>query len=179
MKRLGSLRFDGVLAPSERDDVVRLLASARIEVASWTADRSGTRTYAALRLPPADASAAIDVPAARFADPAPIALEVVPHDPERLPALVRAVTGPGGTGAVADSVASAGALSLELAPGGSLRLVLDLIDVETSGARRIRPLLPLGDAALAALAAATLGIPDLDASRLIETFAEPLLAGGA
>ena len=78
-----------------------------------------------------------------------------------------------------DSVASAGALSLELAPGGSLRLVLDLIDVETSGARRIRPLLPLGDAALAALAAATLGIPDLDASRLIETFAEPLLAGGA
>ena len=116
---------------------------------------------------------------ARATDPAPIALEVVPHDPERLPALVRALTGPGGAGAVVDSVASAGALSLELAPGSSLRLVLDLIDVETSGARRIRPLLPLGDAALAALAAATLGIPDLDASRLIETFAEPLLAGGA
>jgi hypothetical protein len=40
-------------------------------------------------------------------------------------------------------------------------------------------LLPLDDAALAAFAAETLALGDFDRTRLIETFSEPLLAGGA
>ena len=80
-----------------------------------------------------------------------------------------------------DSALGDAAILVELQQGPALRLVLDLIDVELARApgRTVTPLLPLSDETLAVLAAATLGVPELDATRLIETFSEPLLAHGA
>jgi hypothetical protein len=173
------LRFDGTLGPPERDGVARRLTSAGIAVASWTASRSGTRTYASLSLS-SDASV-IAIPGARFTAPPPIALEIVPGDPARLARLREALAGPGAPLGLLDAVAGEDSLLLELSAQASLRLVIDVVAVElgASPGSAILPLLPLPDEALTALAAATLGVADLDAARLIERYSEPLLAGGS
>ena len=188
MKRLGSLRFDGVLGLAERNEVARLLSSSGIAVASWTQSRSGERTYAALRLP--EGSAAVPAVAgpmgsapftrARFAEPPPLAFEVVPQDRATLAALRDAFSGPGRAAVVQDVCPASESLLVELAPEASLRLVLDIVDgvLARAPARSIVPLLTLLDAALAALAAATLGVADLSATRIIEYYSDQLLAGG-
>ncbi len=188
MKRLGSLRFDGSLAKAQRDVVAHALTSSGIEVASWTEAASTPRTYAALRLKSdaethPDPNAAAEIVsrsgAARFDEPALLALEIRPRDPSRLPALRHALEAPGRPAGVLDVAAGTNALVLELDARASLRLVLDVIDCELtpSPGRTIIPLLPLSDEALATFAATGLGVLDLDARRLIETFSEPLLAG--
>jgi hypothetical protein len=183
VKRLGSIRFDGVPGVAGRDELVRLLSSAGIEVASWTASRSGARTYAALALPAgAEAEAAASgIAGARFAVPAPLAFEIVPREPARLAALQHALGGAGRPTGVVEAVLDATSLLLELEPRTSLRLVLDVLDGELAHApgRTVVPLLPLSDEALAAFAGATLSVAGLDASRLIEHYSEPLLAGEA
>ncbi len=110
-----------------------------------------------------------------------LALEITPREAELLPALERALGGPGRPAGIREAAAGQGGLVLECDREVSLRLVLDLIDLELapSPGRTIAPLLPLSDACLTAFAAATLGVPDLDANRLIETFSGPLLSGGA
>jgi hypothetical protein len=180
VKRLGSLRFDGALAQTQRDGIAHALTSSGIEVASWSQAASMPRTYAALHLKSdAETEAASLCGAARFDEPALLALEITPRDPMRLSALRRALEGPGRPAGVIDVAAGPAALVVELATQASLRLVLDTIDCELrpSPGRTIVPLLPLGDEALAAFAASGLGVLDLDARRLIETFSEPLLAG--
>lgn len=179
MKRLGSLRFDGALGPERRDAVATALSSAGIAVASWTQARSAPRTYASLELPPEAApDAASRGGAARFDEPALVVLEIAPNAPSRLAALGAALGGPGAPAGVLDVVAGESSVLVEMDPRASLRLLLDVVDSEFGAwpARTVTPLLPLSDASLAALASATLAIPDLDARRLIETFSEPLLA---
>jgi hypothetical protein len=107
-------------------------------------------------------------------------MEIVPKDAAMLPALRSAFAGPGRAASVRDVCSAADSLIVELAPDASVRLLLDIVDAELAHApgRSIAPLLPLADSALSALAAATLGVGDLSATRLIEHFSEPLLAGG-
>jgi hypothetical protein len=53
-------------------------------------------------------------------------------------------------------------------------LLLDLIEVETGGRRRITPIVPLDDRTLAAVGANVLRLPDLTEERFIETYLERL-----
>jgi hypothetical protein len=73
-----------------------------------------------------------------------------------------------------------GGFVLEVDPRTTpLRLIVDLVDVELERrpGRTITPLVALDDDALAGLAAAVLATPEIDRSRVLETYVEPLLAG--
>jgi hypothetical protein len=178
VKRLGSLRFDGVLAQGERDAVARLLSSTGVAVASWTAAQTQPLTYAAVEL-----LAGVSVPeiaGAQFAEPRGAALEIVPREPRTVPALARALGGTGAPAGVTACRPGDGGLVVECAPATSLRAILDVIDAELAvwPGRAVTPLLPVDDAALTAFAGSTLGIAGLDSARLIETFSGPLLSRG-
>jgi hypothetical protein len=113
--------------------------------------------------------------------PAPIVLEIVPQHAERLPALLEALGGPGRPAGIVAVEQRGAALRVELDERLTpLRFLVDLVDLELAHApgRRITPLLPLADESLAAFAAATLAAPEISASRLVESFVEPLLRGG-
>ena len=117
---------------------------------------------------------------ARVGEPALLVLDVTPRDPERIPALLQALGGPGRPGGVVEARAGGDSLTLEVDESLSpLRVIVDLIDAELEGSpgRRIAPLFGLGDASLTAFAAATLHAPEIDVARLIETHTEPLLRG--
>lgn len=179
LERSATARFERVLAQGERAAAVRALDSAGAKVASW-ASRSG-RTYALLRLrSDARLEPIGSVPNARIDEPPLLILDVTPRDPERIPALLHAFEGPGRPAGVVEARAGGDSLTVELDESITpLRLVVDLIDaeLEPSPGRRIVPLFGLGDASLTAFAAAILHAPEIDVSRLIETYSEPLLQG--
>ena len=182
MKRFASVTFDRVLAMCERDDITRFLGSLGATVTSWNA--STHRTYASAELAPEADIAAIDRGAnARVDEPALVVLRVTPRFADRSRGLLDAFAGAGCPAGVRDARAEAGgAVTIEIDATQTAPLVtLALIDVETGGTalRRIEALVPFSDATLAAFAGAALREPTLDASRIIETFLEPLLAGGA
>jgi hypothetical protein len=175
-------RFDRVLTHSERAAAVRALDSVGAKVASWATSRSG-RTYALLEIAN-DASidsirAAIE---ARIDAPPSVVLDVVPRDRDRVDALTKALSGAGAPAGVNDVRSSGDALTLELDDAVTpLRLIVDVIDaeLEPSPGRQIVPLFPLSDATATAFAAATLRAPEIDVTRLLETYSEPLLRSGA
>ncbi len=181
MVRLATLSFDGEMDRTRRHEVARGLGSAGAEVTSWGAARSLPRTYAALRLKDdANLEALAQEFGARAVDAPLVVVEITPRDPSRLPALAEALGGSGRPAGVVAAARSESSLVVELDDAITpLRLILDVVDVELNGApgRRIEPLLPLRDETLAAFAGATLAVGDLDAGRLIETYAEPLLNG--
>jgi hypothetical protein len=119
---------------------------------------------------------------ARVDVPALAVLRVEPLWPRALPALMHALSGPGRPAGVVDARPDgASALIVELDCGTTaLALVVALIDVELRAApgRRIVPVIEFDDDVLTAFAGAALGEPDLDRSRLIETYLEPLLRSG-
>jgi hypothetical protein len=178
VKRLGSLRFDGVLASGEREAVARLLSSTGVEVASWTEAQTLPLTYAAAELPEDVPEPAVS--GGRFTEPRPAAFEIVPRHPLTLAALARALGGPGRPACIVECRAGSGGIVVECTAGASLRLILDVVDAELSASpgRTVRALLPVDDAALTAFAGATLAIDGLDGARLIETFSTPLLSRG-
>jgi hypothetical protein len=181
--RFASVRYDRVLGPSERDDTVRSLRSTGTDVTSWNA--AGGRTYARARLEPAAESAALALLRrdARVDVPALAVLRIEPLWTRALPALFDALGGPGRPAGVVDvRPDGANALILELdCRTTTPALLLALIDVELRAApgRRITPLIEFDDDVLTAFAGAMLREPDLDRSRLIETYVEPLLRNGA
>ena len=182
MKRFASVIFDGVLATCERDDITRVLASLGASVTSWNA--SVRRAYASVELAPnADIAAIARDRNARVDEPALLVLRVTPRFADRSRGLLEIFTGagrPAGTRAAYDD--PGGAVTIEIDSGETApRVALALIDVETGGPalRRIDPLVALSDATLASFAAMALREPTLDASRIIETYLEPLLAGVA
>lgn len=182
MENLATARFDRVLTNSERATAVRALDSAGAKVASWATSRSG-RTYASLRI--AD-DGALDLVRgavqAHVAAPPALVLDVVPRDAQYVDRLVRALAGSGGPAGVGDVRSSGDALTLELDERVTpLRLVVDVIDaeLERSPGRQIVPLFPLSDDSATAFAAATLRAPELDVSRLLETYSEPMLKSGS
>ncbi len=164
MKRFASVRFDGVLGPSEREAATRPYVSAGATVTSW--ETTGSRSYATLAV---------------AAGPAPPALAVLRVEPEAkrlLPSVRAALGGAGAPAGIGDVYADGDALVVEFAPDRSpLALVVAAIDAEllTAPGRRIALLVPLDDDALAAYAGFVLGEPGLTAARLIETYVEPLL----
>ncbi len=178
MKRFASVTFDGVLAACERDDSTRVLASRGATVTSWNA--STHRTYASIELAPDADIASIACGANGSVDePALVVLRVMPRFADRSRGLVDAFAGAGRPVGVRDARAEpCGDVTIEFDPTQTAPLVtLALIDAETGGPafRRIEPLLTLSDATLAAFASAALREPTLDASRIIETYLEPLL----
>ncbi len=166
MKRFASVRFDGVLGPSEREEATRAYRSAGATVTSWAA--SGARSYATLAFAPDDRSM-----------PSPLAvLRITPSGPRDLRALEIALAGRGLPAGISDAYRDDNAVVIEFDPGRSpLALVVATIDAELAAAgRTIEEIVPLDDATLAAYAGFLLGDPALDASRLIETYLEPLIA---
>ncbi len=178
MKRFASVTIDGVLAACEREAATRTLGSLGAIATSWST-RLG-RTYARAVLD-ADApfEAAATAVAARIDAPPLAVWHVVPRFADKLAPLMDALAGPGAPIGMRDARRDTTSLVVEFDPSAtSAAVVLALIDIETGGRalRRIEPLVPLDDATLATLAGAVLGEPELDASRLIETYLEPLLA---
>ena len=190
LRQVASVRFDDVLAAGEREAVTRSLGSAGATLTSWNV--AADRTYAlaaSARALPSDAFAELlrhAVPDASSNVPPHAVLRVTPDRPRLLAGLAAALGGPGRPAGVVACAVDDGALVLEIDVRTTpLSFVLTLIDVEltavpgTSSGRRIEPILPLTDEMLADVAAAILGEPHLDASRVIETYLEPLLAGEA
>jgi hypothetical protein len=180
LERSASVRFEGVLAESERAAAIVAWDSVGATVSSWATSRAG-RTYALLHLASdADLERVRRTPAARVDEPPLVVLEVAPRDPDRIPALLDALGGPGGPAGVLWAAAYGDGLALELDERVTpLRLVVDVIDAELapSPGRRITPLLRLSDATATAFAAATLAAPEIDPERLIETHLDAFLAG--
>ncbi len=146
---------------------MRAYVSAGATRTSWAT--SGTRSYATFEL-------------AAHAAPLPHALAVLrvtPELPRKRAALEAALAGAGRPAGVSDVYADGAGIVIEFDPRRSpLALVVAAIDVELASApgRTIEALVPLDDETLAAFAGSVLGDPSLDASRLIETYLEPLLA---
>jgi hypothetical protein len=182
LERSASARFERVLAPSERAAAVAALDSAGAKVTSWGSARTG-KDFAQLALSAnADLEAVRGAVNARIDEPALTILEIVPREPHRLDALLRALAGPGRPAGVVEATLGGEAICVELDERTTpLRLLADIVDVELASApgRSIAPILPLGDASLTAFAAATLAAPEIDSSRLVETYVAPLLRGGA
>jgi len=171
-----------MLAPSERAAAVAALDSAGAKVTSW-GDGGADRTYARLQLAEtADLERVRAAVGARVDEPALTVLRIIPREAERLPALLQAFAGPGRPAGVVEAKLCDGALCVELDERATpLRFLVDVVDLELAFApgRRIVTLLPLGDVSLTTFAAATLAAPEIGASRLVESYVEPLLRGGA
>lgn len=93
--------------------------------------------------------------------------------------LFDAVAGPGRPAGVLEAYVEGNQTIVELdSTKTPLPLLVDVIDIELPHrARSIVPLFGLSDEELAGLASAALRAPELDASRILERFTEPLLAG--
>jgi len=178
--KFAGVRFLGVLASSERDRVDRSLRSRGAAVTSW--NDAGERTFALVALgASADAETLrVTLPEADVAVPPRAVLRVSAGQPRRNAALAAALGGAGRPAGVVASATEADAVVIEVDMRKTpLAFIVTLVDVVAAGnARRIEPVLPLGDEELTALAGAILGEPSLTPSRLIETYVEPILAGG-
>ncbi len=180
MTKFAGVRFWGVLASGERERVDRSLRSLGAAVTSW--NDAGERTFALVALGARAGAETLRAtfPGADIAVPPRAVLRVRADQPRRNVALAAALSGAGRPAGVVASATEADAVVIEvdvrITP---LALLVTLVDVVTGGcARRIEPVLPLGDEELTALAGAILGEPNLAPSRLIETYLEPILAGG-
>lgn len=183
--RLAGIRFAKVLAASERDDVLRVVASVGATATSWR--DAGDRTYALLALAPLSGGTQLRerlraaAPDARLDLPALAILRVTPDRERHLARLARALGGPGRPVGIVASATDGDALVIEADVRTTpLSSIVASVDAETGReGRRIEPLFPLSDAVLTELAGRELGLPDLDPSRLIETYLEPLVASEA
>lgn len=106
----------------------------------------------------------------------PIVLAVFPSVPQALPALERALGGPGRPDGVLAVRRSDDAVVVEWDPGRTaVRLVMDLIDAELrrwNASRRTELLVPLSEERLAQIAAAELQAPEIAPDRILETLLE-------
>ncbi len=177
MKQFASVRFADVLAASERAAATRTLRSAGATVTSW--NEAAGRTYARLALsaPGACERTSAAFPEAHVSAPPLVVLRVTPDLPRRLPAIAHALAGAGRPAGVVASATEADAYVVEIdVRTTSLATIVTLVDLETGErARRIEPILPLEDETLAAFAAAILGEPSLDATRILEPYVEAML----
>jgi hypothetical protein len=157
-----------LLGASERDETMRPYLIAGASVTSWAT--TTRRSYATLDL--GDAAPVAPLP--------PLAvLRVTPDAARALLALEDAFGGPGAPAGVYEAYRDGVAVVIEFDPERSpVNIVVATIDAVLASApgRTIEPLVPLDDRTLAAFAAFVLGDPALDATRLIETHLDPLLA---
>ncbi len=180
MTEFAGVRFARVLAPSEREMVDRSVRSLGAAVTSW--NDAGERTFALVAL--GGTANAVTLRAtlegADVAVPPRAVLRVRVPQGRHKAALASALGGAGRPAGVVASATEADAVVIEVDVRTTpLALLVTLVDVVADGcARRIEPVVPLGDEELTALAGAILGEPSLAPSRLIETYVEPILAGG-
>lgn len=176
MQRFASVRFDGVLAPSERDAATRAIVSAGATVTSWNACEA--RTYATVSLA-GDVSALRDAVDGIVDEPPLLVVRVTPTAPRFVAALAHALGGSGRPAGVVAAHRSASDVVVECDPRvTSLATLVALVDCElvTAPGRRIEPLVGIDDATLVAFAAVVLGEPDLEPSRLLEPHLADALA---
>lgn len=188
MKRYASVRFGDALDRQERESATRALRSAGATATSWKT--TAARTYAGLevdreadfkRLGDRLAGERLDerLPNARLDVPPLGVLRVRPVHAHLLARLSDALGGAGRPSGIIELVSDGDAVVVEFQPQRTpLHLVIALIDGElaTAPGRTIEPLVPFDDATLAAFAGGMLAIADLDASRIVETHTEALLA---
>ncbi len=181
VQRFASVRFDGALAERERDEATRSLGSAGATVTSWT--RCGTRSYATVSLASDVTTATLaELTCAQVVSPPLLVVRVVPDAPRALPALERALAGPGRPAGVRDVRRVDASLVVECdGRVTALATLVALIDVElaTAPGRTIEPLIGLDDETLVAFAGVLLAEPALDRARLIETHVAAMLAAWA
>jgi hypothetical protein len=176
-----SIRFASTLDDNERVRLVSELSSHGARLTTWLVHADSGRTYARVDHDGSSPAGALRslYPEARVHEPPLTVLEVRPDEAGMRDRLCVAA---GGLAGVAEATAFNDGLVVEIDDERTpLALLVHVIDVELAmgrGGRRIRPLLGLSDRALARFAAAVLATPDLDESRLIETYAEPLMRAG-
>ncbi len=102
----------------------------------------------------------------------PIVLAVFPSVPQALPALERALVGPGAPGGILCVRRAEDRIVVEWDPERSaVRLVMSVIDAELQrygSGRRTELLAPLSEQRLAAIAAAELQAPEIAPDRILE-----------
>jgi hypothetical protein len=181
VKRFAAVRFVGALAANEREAVSRSLGSFGASATSWNV--AAGHTYASIestsiafgdgslreRLRLAHPSAELSVP--------PVTVLRV-RAGRAAARLAHALAGPGRPLGIVASFADDDALVVEIDVRITpLSTIMAAIDAATPGEPpRIDAILPLDDEPLAEIAGALLGDPAIDATRLIETWLEPLLA---
>jgi hypothetical protein len=176
VKRFAGVRFADVLAANERDATSRSIASAGASVTSWNV--AAGRTYARLSFEAGtlDESTLRDaLPSAVTTIPPCTIVCVTPDRPSR--ELVHALCGPGRPLGIVSSAVEAHTTVIDVDTRTTpLSTIVALVDASLAGlGRRIEPLFSLRDDELADVASAVLGDPAIDATRLIETYLEPLL----
>lgn len=175
-----SLRFDVVYNEADRSRFAIGLEPLRASIAAWRPHPQSGRTYVRLAYagdPPPFAP--LGRAPVRVDDPPLAILEIAASDARRHAELATALGGPAGLAGVVDAQAFADGVLVELdARVTPLAVLVDLVDVELAGdpGRTIVLLLGLDDEPLARFAGAILGA-DIDRSRIVETYAEPLLSG--
>lgn len=176
-----SIRFNSVLGDDQRAEFAAWLTSHEMRLASWKPLAAPGRTYALVDYA-ADEPAleALRAFGASTVDAPPLCvLDVAPASPGGCARIVRALGGPGRPAGVREAVAFGASVLVELDDRRTpLALVVDLIDAELSNGaagRTILPLFGLRDDELAAFASVQLATPDIDRSRIIETYTAPLL----
>jgi hypothetical protein len=106
----------------------------------------------------------------------PIVLAVFPSVTQALPALERALAGPGKPDGVLSVRRSGESIVVEWDPSRTaVRLIVDLIDAELrrfAASRRTELLVPLSEERLAQIAAAELAAPEIAPDRILEHLLE-------
>jgi len=175
VKGFASVRYDTVLAPSERAAVTRALSSAGAEVSSWTS--AAGRTYASVGFEADAALASAMQSAARVDAPPLVVLRITPDHSRRRGPLLDALGGSGRFAGIVDAQPDGDAVIVELDPRKTpLAVVIAAIDIElrTAPGRTIEPLVLVDDATLAAFARDCLQEPKLDQARIIEPYVDSL-----
>lgn len=179
-----SARFDWLPDDGERARFAAGLSSHGARLASWKPHPASGRTYALVDYdgdaPPPHAIAEHQPPA-RIDNPPLCVLDIEPAARAACARIAAVLGGPGGPAGVREALVSGDSVLVEVEEWRTpLALVVDLIDLELAHdapGRSIVPLFGIRDDVLAAFAAAVLATPEIDRSRLIETYTDPLRAG--
>jgi hypothetical protein len=165
-----TIRFDAAPDAAERVALERSVAEAGGRVA-WCDDATTGRTYGLIETPQSS-----NIVAGTTYARAVIALAVTPRPPEAFPALLEALGGAGRPAGVLTAERVGAELVVEWDPSLSpAALVMAVLDTELrrfAGTRVARSLAPLPHAVVAAVAAGGLGAPEIDPTRILETYLE-------
>lgn len=171
-----TIRFDGVLGDAQRKELAaELPAGASVH---FSDDTRWKRTYGLVEgtalLEPGEAAGSLAN--ARWYDDAIIALAIEPTPADALPAILEALSGPGGPAGVLECAVSGGAAIVEFLPSRiTPSLILNVIDVELRrfrGYRSVALLNPLPAEVSAKIAADGLQASEITTQRILETLLE-------
>jgi hypothetical protein len=172
-----TLRIDAPPGAALQTRIAAALARDGIRI-DFGPQHSLPRTYALVQGPAGADPVEVEQ---RFAEgrwygEAIIALAIEPTPADALPALLRALNGPGSPAGVSDCQIAETQLLVEMQPSLTQPgLVLRIVDVElrrTNGSRRVKLLSPLPVDLVARIAAAGLQAPEIAPNRILESLLE-------